>query len=156
MFAFGYALVPLYNALCIVTGLNGKTATIATKLKDQPAVDLSRSVSVELVGTVNSRLPWDFAPVTPSLSVHPGAVQKVEFRARNNLPTPVVGRAVPSVAPGTAAKYFKKIECFCFDLQTLAGHEEKRMTVRFYIDPELPKSVTTVTLSYTFFDAQRT
>jgi cytochrome c oxidase assembly protein subunit 11 len=153
MFAFGYLLVPIYDVLCRATGLNGKTINRATVAESTRTVDLQRTVSVEMLGSVNAALPWEFRAAQPNILVHPGTVHTVEYIARNKLPVPVVGQAVPSVAPGSAAQYFKKIECFCFTPQRLEPFEERKLTVRFYLDATLPKSIGTVTLAYTLFQA---
>ena len=150
MFGFGYALVPLYDVLCDITGLNGKTGVVqAEDLVD--SVDVGRLVTVQFTGTVNSRLPWTFKPLQRELRVHPGQVYEASFEARNLTGEVVVGQAVPSVAPLQAATYFNKTECFCFTQQTLQAGETRTMPLRFVLDRGLPPGVTTVTLSYTFF-----
>lgn len=152
MFGFGYALVPVYNVLCDVFGLNGKTdATAAVEVPME--VDTSREVSVEFVTTLNEYLAWDFKPEVPRVTVRPGEVVTVNFTVLNRTGADMVGQAVPSVAPTRAANYLKKTECFCFTQQRLAAGEERLMPVRFYVDPALPKDVKRITLSYTFFDA---
>lgn len=150
MFAFGYALVPLYDVICEVTGLNGKTARI-----ESPAVsvvDESRWVTVEFTGGAMHGLPWEFRPVQQSMRVHPGAVTTAWYEARNTAGESITGQAVPSVAPNRAASYFKKIECFCFTKQPLQAGEIKRMPVQFVVDPKLPGEIGTVTLAYAFFN----
>ena len=153
MFGFGYALVPLYDVFCDLTGLNGKTGEISVSDADRLTVDSNRLVTVEFDTNVNSKLPWKFATAQRSLQVHPGEVYQAVFIATNLSSETVVGRAVPSVAPAKASIYFNKTECFCFSEQVLLAGESKQMPVRFVIDPELPASVKTVTLSYTFFRA---
>lgn len=151
MFGFGFALVPLYNALCDAIGLNGKVrmqAAAATPV----AVDESRWVTVEFVTTVNGGRPWTFRAEQPKLQVHPGQLHTVQFVAQNTQAHAVVAQAVPNVAPMEAAKHLRKTECFCFRNQPFAAGEEKRMPVVFMVDPALPKGVDTITLSYTFFD----
>lgn len=152
MFAFGFALVPLYGALCDLTGFNGRTSDmlLASDVIERP--QLSRTVTVEFTTTVNGGRPWKFAAGRPRLEVHPGQLYTVEFVAQNTQDRAVIAQAVPSVAPWNAAKHLKKTECFCFRQQPFAAGEEKRMPVRFMLDPELPADVETVTLSYTFFD----
>jgi cytochrome c oxidase assembly protein subunit 11 len=153
MFAFGYALVPLYDVLCEVTGLNGKTGRAEAKISGP--VDSERWVTVEFTGNSMHGLPWEFRPVQKTLRVHPGEVAVAYYEARNAADEVVTGQAVPSVAPNRAAAHFKKIECFCFSRQTLQAREGRRMPVRFVVSPELPKEVGTVTLSYAFFNADR-
>jgi cytochrome c oxidase assembly protein subunit 11 len=157
MFAFGFALVPLYNVFCDLTGLNGKTGgAIEAEAAASSPIDENRLVTVEFLATVRSGLPWEFRPVTTKMQVHPGAIVETHYIARNRSDRIVVGQAVPSVAPGLAAKHFNKIECFCFTQQTLAAGEEQQMPVRFVVDPALPADITTVTLSYTFFESPTT
>lgn len=151
MFGFGFALVPLYDALCQVTGLNGKPAAEAAS--DVGAmVDRSRTVRVQFVTTVNGGRTWVFRAEDPAVEVHPGELKTVSFYARNLAGADVVGQAVPSVAPWNAARHLRKTECFCFNNQAFAAGEEKHMPVRFVVDPALPADVDTITLSYTFFD----
>jgi cytochrome c oxidase assembly protein subunit 11 len=111
-------------------------------------------VTVEFLATVNSDLPWDFRPMVKRIKVHPGEVTEVNYFARNKTDNLVVGQAVPSLAPGLAAKYFSKTECFCFTRQALGPGESKEMPLRFVVDPELPDEVRTVSLSYTFYQAK--
>lgn len=151
MFGFGFALVPLYDVFCEVTGLNGKTGVVtAAEVGDE--VDTSREVTVELVATVNSGLPWEFRPVTKRMKVHPGKVYEVQYFARNLADREVTGQAVPSVTPGLASKYFNKTECFCFTQQRFEAGEGREMPVRFVVDRDLPEDIETVTLGYTFFN----
>lgn len=151
MFAFGYALVPLYDVLCEVTGLNGKTAR--AEASSSARVDAGRWVLVEFTGQTMNGLPWEFRPLQKTLRVHPGETAVAWYEARNIADEPVTGQAVPSLAPNRAASYFKKIECFCFTQQQLAARESRRMPVRFTVDPALPGDVGTVTLAYSFFNS---
>jgi len=154
MFCFGFALVPMYNALCQLTNLNGKDTAMLVSAKDVvEREDATRTVKVEFVTTVNGGRVFSFHAEQPTIEVHPGKLYTVNFTARNERDDAVVGQAVPSVAPWNAARHLRKTECFCFNQQPFAANEEKRMPVRFMIDPELPADVETVTLSYTFFDA---
>lgn len=153
MFGFGYALVPLYDVFCELTGLNGKTGEISVSDAGRLEVDANRLVTVEFDTNVNSKLPWKFASAQRTLQVHPGEVYQAVFTATNLSAETVVGRAVPSVAPAKASIYFNKTECFCFSEQVLQAGETKQMPVRFVIDPGLPESIQRVTLSYTFFRA---
>jgi len=150
MFGFGYLLVPIYEVFCDITGLGGRTSNQAATVAIAP--DMSRSVRVEFVASVNANGPWEFRPEVPSMTVHPGQMYTTTYWARNLRDLDVVGHAVPSVAPGTAARYFNKTECFCFTEQQFAPNEGRDMPVIFIIDPDLPAHVETVTLSYTFFD----
>jgi cytochrome c oxidase assembly protein subunit 11 len=156
MFGFGFALAPLYDVACEALGLNGRSQALnrqASAVQTEPAVDRSRTVTVEFVASTAQGMPWAFGPSVARMQVHPGELAHTTYRARNLSQRPVVGQAVPSVAPGSAAKYFHKLECFCFTRQELAAGEEKDMPVRFRLDPKLDPAVHTVTLSYTFFDA---
>ena len=150
MFAFGFALVPLYDAFCAVTGLGGKTANAAAAPL-LAAADTSRTVRVEFLGSVARGAPWDFHPVASHLDAHPGETYVARFAARNRRDEPLVGQAVPSIAPGEAARYFKKFECFCFTTQPFAANEARELTVAFALDPALPAELDTVSLSYTFY-----
>lgn len=154
MFGFGFALVPLYDVFCDITGLNGKTGRIELEDALSQTVDEDRLVTVEFLGVVHSDLPWDFKPMVRKIRVHPGEVTEVNYYATNKADNAVTGQAVPSVAPGKAAKYFSKTECFCFTRQLLEPGEGKEMPLRFVVDPALPDNVRTVSLSYTFFQAE--
>lgn len=154
MFGFGFVLVPLYDVFCDITGLNGKTGRIEQEKVLGGTVDKDRLVTVEFMSTVHNDLPWEFKPMVRRIKVHPGEVTEVHYYARNLADAQVAGHAVPSVAPGQAAKYFNKTECFCFTRQTLEAGEYKEMPLRFVVDPALPEGVRTVSLSYTFFQAK--
>jgi len=152
-FAFGFALVPLYDVICEVTGLNGKTGRVEAMVSG--TVDKTRWVTVEFTGNSMSGLPWEFRSLQKTLRVHPGEVAVAYYEARNMATEAITGQAVPSVAPNKAAAYFKKIECFCFSQQQLKAGEHKKMPVRFVVSADLPKGVGTVTLSYAFFNADQ-
>ncbi|HEY0973610.1 MAG TPA: cytochrome c oxidase assembly protein [Solimonas sp.] len=151
MFGFGYALVPLYDALCDAIGLNGRMKLEAASSLPT-GVDTSRMVTVEFVTTVNGGKPWKFRAEQASVQVHPGELRTVNFFAQNTEGHDLVAQAVPNVAPWDAAKHLRKTECFCFNNQPFKAGEEKTMPVVFMLDPELPAHVDRVTLSYTFFD----
>mgnify|MGYP000547105832 FL=1 len=152
MFGFGFAFAPLYGALCQLTGLNGRSEgmLVASSLREAP--DLSRTVSVQFLTVVNGGREWQFRPEQSEIKVHPGQFATVNFVAENMLDEDVVGQAVPAVTPGKAVKHVKKTECFCFTQQAFKAREKKIMPVRLMLDPDLPKDLNTVTLSYTFFD----
>lgn len=155
MFGFGYALVPLYNVLCDAFGLNGKTGGQVERAVVS-AVDRSRTITVQFVSMNNAQLPWKFYPYRKSVEVHPGENTKIAYFAKNESGRTMTVQAIPSVAPGLAAKYLKKTECFCFARQTLATGETMDMPLLFHIDRELPKDVQEITLSYTLFDVTGT
>jgi cytochrome c oxidase assembly protein subunit 11 len=156
MFAFGYALVPIYRAICEVTGINilaMSEQTIPGAKYNLPAntqVDTSRLITVEF--DVNTRGPWDFKPERRSMQVHPGALNTVMYEFKNIQNRTMAAQASPSYAPSQSAAHFNKLECFCFTQYTLQPGEEKSWPVAFVIDPRIPKDVTTITLSYTFFE----
>ncbi|MGQ0501438.1 MAG: cytochrome c oxidase assembly protein [Panacagrimonas sp.] len=152
MFGFGFALGPIYTAICKATGINGKLSGMAADANAMPAIDESRLVKVIFVTTVNGGRSWEFRPEVSEIVVHPGQLSTVNFHARNTEGHNLVAQAVPNVAPWNAAKHLRKTECFCFNHQAFQPGEEKQMPVRFFIDPQLPADVDTVTLSYTFFD----
>ncbi len=151
MFGFGFALVPLYDVFCEVTGLNGKTARQAYQAVDVE-VDRTRSITVQFIATNNDQMNWAFAPVTNRLTVHPGEAVTTHFLAHNPNTVAMIGQAIPSVSPGRAAEYFHKTECFCFNQQPLAAGEKADMGLQFIVDQDLPKDIRTITLSYTLFD----
>lgn len=153
MFGFGYALVPLYNVFCEITGLNGKTGTITVSEAASKEINPNRLLTVQLDTNVNSDLPWDFRVRKHQVTVHPGETKDVIFVVENKSEHPITGQAIPSVAPGEASLYFNKTECFCFTQQTLMPGEQKEMLVRFVVDPDIPQKISTLTLSYTFFMA---
>ena len=155
MFGFGYALVPLYNVFCEVTGINGKTGRLSQTQAESLAPDKTREITVEFLTNVSTGLPWNFRPLQEKIVVNPGVLTTVSFDMRNRANYEIVGQAIPSLAPQTSARYFSKTECFCFARQPLAGGEEKIVPVRFIIDPKIPADVDRVTLSYTFFEAPK-
>ncbi|MGS1005136.1 cytochrome c oxidase assembly protein [Burkholderia glumae] len=151
MFGFGFALVPIYRAICQVTGLNNLVQRdVSAREARNTQVDASRTISVEL--DANARGTLGFRPEQRSLDVHPGEVMTVVYEVTNAQDRQVVAQAIPSYAPKQATEYFKKIECFCFTQQTLKPNESRRMPVVFVVDRALPKDVKTITLSYTFFE----
>jgi len=154
MFGFGFALVPMYRAICQITGINNLVQRDATAREARNTqVDMTRTVSVEF--DANARGLLGFKPEQTSLDVHPGEVMTVMYDISNNEGRTIDAQAIPSYAPKQATEYFRKIECFCFTQQTLKANETKRMPVVFVIDPKLPKDVKTITLSYTFFELNK-
>jgi len=151
MLGFGFALVPLYNVFCKVTGINGKTGGAVAVSSGVP-IDKTRNVTVEFLSTNNANLPWDFHPIQKKVKLHPGEMVRVAFFGKNFTDHAMTIQAIPSVSPGEAAKYLKKTECFCFTRQTLKGGESHEFPILFHIDPKLPKKIHTLTLSYTIFD----
>jgi cytochrome c oxidase assembly protein subunit 11 len=156
MFGFGYALVPIYKAICEATGINilaiGEQVLSGNRAK-APAnsqVDLTRTITVEF--DANSRGPWDFKPAQRSVQVHPGELTTVMYEFQNIQNRRMSAQAIPSYAPMQAQAHFNKLECFCFNQYTLEPGEKKSWPVAFVIDPKLSKDVTTITLSYTFFE----
>jgi cytochrome c oxidase assembly protein subunit 11 len=150
---FAFALVPLYDVICSVTGLNGKTSNVAQTATQK--VDASREVTVQFVSSVMPGLGWNFYPKQSSIKVHPGQVMSVMFEAKNITNEVVVGQAIPSVTPGKASAHLKKIECFCFVRQSLKPGEGKELPLRFFISTDLPPEVSELTLSYSFFPASQ-
>ena len=156
MLGFGYALGPLYNAICNITGINvlaladrnipGATSSVAVNSQ----VDTSRTITVEF--DANARGPWAFKPERRSLQVHPGELATVVYEFQNTQDRRMAAQAIPSYAPRQAGPHFNKLECFCFNQYTLEPGEKKSWPVAFIIDPKLSKDVTTITLSYTFFE----
>ncbi len=153
MFGFGFLLVPLYDVFCEITGFGGRTNSEAQTLVEAP--DLSREIRVEFMTTVNEYAQFEFRADADSMTVSPGKMYYATFTAKNLANGQKIAQAVPSVAPTTAAEYFTKIECFCFESQTFAADESRAMPLQFIVNPDLPDYVDTITLSYTFFDTAR-
>ena len=149
MFGFGFALVPFYNQICAALGVGSLVER--SEVPQNTQIDASRTVTIELDSNTRD-LPWRFQPTVRSITVHPGEVTTVEYEVINVRGSAVTGQAVPSYGPAMAGEYFHKVECFCFQSQTLAAGETRRMPVTFVVDPKLPKDVSTISLSYTFFE----
>lgn len=152
MFGFGFALVPFYQRICEVTGVNFLTGRDpqAERFAQNTQVDRTRVVTVEF--DANSRGPWTFKPERNALDVHPGELVTVEYDITNHAALDMTGQSIPSYAPAQAARYFRKLECFCFRQQTLPAQNTRRFPVVFVVDPDLPRDIRTITLSYTFFE----
>ena len=156
MFGFGWALVPIYRAVCDALGVNvlslselRRTAGLGERSVNTQ-VDAARTITVEF--DANARGPWDFKPAVHSLQVHPGEMVTVMYEFRNRQARTMAAQAIPSYAPLQAGNYFNKVECFCFNEWTLKAGESRSWPVAFVVDPKLPRDVTTITLSYTFFE----
>jgi len=152
-FAFGYALVPLYDVFCEVTGIGSRDRLTQTATVAATATDVSRTITVEFVSSTPGSAEWEFRPNQSTLEVNPGRLYETTYHARNLTGREVVAQAVPSVAPARASRYFQKTECFCFTPQHFEVDETKQMPVRFVVDRELPANVDRITLSYAFFDS---
>jgi len=150
-FAFGFALVPLYNVLCAVTGY-GDQSKLRERVTAIEQPQLDRTVTVEFLADVASAGTFEFRPVVRTVAVHPGQLFTAEFYARNLTGRDTVAQAVPNIAPSEVAAYFHKTECFCFSPQHFALNEGRDMPVRFIIDPALPRHIDLITLAYTFYD----
>lgn len=150
---FGFALVPLYNVLCDVTGYGDQTKLL---VRDEVAEtpDPNRTVTVEFMSVAPSVGAWQFKPEVGSIQVHPGKFYVARFDAKNLRAVPVVAQAVPSIAPSNAVQYLRKAECFCFKPQAFGPNQERELVVRFLIDPALPHNVDRVTLAYSMYDAE--
>ena len=151
MFAFAvFVMPPLYTLLCDILGVGGKTGSEYQAVETK--VDTSRTVDVQFVTMKNATMPWEFRPNQTSVSVHPGEATTVSFYAHNRTGEDMVGQAIPNLVPFNVAEYFHKTECFCFNSQPLASGEEADLELVFVVDPDLPPSVNSLTLSYTVFD----
>lgn len=151
MFGVGYALVPLYNTFCKITGLNGKSGGPAAL--STAKIDINRTITIEFLANNNANLSnWKFYPLVKKVSVHPSQNKRVAFFAENDSPNTMTVQAIPSITPSEAAKYFRKTECFCFTQQTLKAGQALDMPMIFHLDPALPKYIKVITLSYTIFD----
>jgi cytochrome c oxidase assembly protein subunit 11 len=154
-FAFGWALVPLYDVFCKVAGV-GNAEAKAGAVQAHEAIDAAREVTVEFVADPASVGSFEFRPETRSMRVHPGKLYDTQFFAKNLTGGPSVAQAVPSISPNVAAQYFHKTQCFCFSAQHFAVGEGRDMPVRFIVDPNLPANVDRITLAYTFYDTTQT
>ncbi|MBX2847981.1 MAG: cytochrome c oxidase assembly protein [Acidiferrobacterales bacterium] len=154
MFGFGYALVPLYEVFCRVTGFGGKTDIIQEAAANK-ALLIDRDVEVTFTSHSHTALPWEFKPITKAMTVKVGEIQDAVFYVKNYSNRPITGMATFNVTPPRAGFYFKKTECFCFTKQVLQPGEEQEMAVRFLLDSEMPDDVHELTLSYTFFDNEK-
>ena len=152
MFAFSFALIPLYRMLCQATGLNGKYYQISDVQKYIP-IDKSRTITVRFVATNNENLPWVFRPNTKQVKLHPGEVSRVSYYAKNKTIHEMTVQAIPSFVPGIAGKYIHKTECFCFKQQTFEAGQGMDMPILFHIDKDLPKNIRNITVSYTLFSS---
>ena len=150
MFGFGFALVPLYDVFCDITGLNGKVTGPTITSYDQ---ELStREVKITFITSNNKQMPWSFKSSSPQMKVETGQDYLMDFTFTNTTNKPMIAQAVPSVSPGRGARYFHKTECFCFEQQPLDGNGEAEMPLQFIVDQDLPADIKTITLSYTLFD----
>ncbi len=149
MFLFGFALIPFYQAICELTGINILSRKEQKELKNTQ-IDTSRTIDVEF--DANTHAGFTFTPEVSHLKVHPGALTTVNYRVQNTHNKTISAQAIPSYAPAQAAQYFAKLECFCFKQQNFAAAQTRIMPVVFVIQPKLPKDIKTITLSYTFFE----
>jgi cytochrome c oxidase assembly protein subunit 11 len=155
MFGFAFTLVPLYDAFCEWTGLNGRTSGRASRIEAvAPVTD--REVTIQFLAQTGNGMPWEFRPARSELRVRVGAMTTTHFYVRNRADAAVIGQAVPSVAPSLAAPHLNKLECFCFSQQRLEAGAAMEMPVRFYVGAELPQQIHTLTLSYTMFPVRST
>jgi cytochrome c oxidase assembly protein subunit 11 len=153
-FGFGFALVPLYDVLCAVTGY-GDRSELSRAAEEMPAtVDSSRLVTIEFIANLPTVGSWDFKPEVRTMQVQPGRLYEAKFLAGNRTGQPTWAQAIPDVSPSKATPYFRKTDCFCFTPQHFGVGESRDMSVRFFVDPQLPKQVDRITLSYTFYDTQ--
>lgn len=152
MFGFGWALIPMYQKICEIYGINLVTPNMNVTADEvrNTQIDKTRTITIEF--DANSHGPWRFRPTVANMQVHPGEMAQVVYEVVNTQPRSIDAQAIPSYAPQQAGAHFKKVECFCFQQQTLAPNEAKQMPVVFFIDPDLPKDVKTITVSYTFFE----
>ncbi|MEX1993097.1 MAG: cytochrome c oxidase assembly protein [Steroidobacteraceae bacterium] len=154
-FAFGFALVPLYDVFCEITGIGSRDRLSQASTVDTSATADARTITVEFTSTVPAGGQWEFEPVAVTMDIQPGRLYETHYRAKNLSGRDMTGQAVPSVAPARAARYFMKTECFCFTPQQFARDEEREMAVRFVVDRDLPPGIDRLTLSYAFYDLER-
>jgi cytochrome c oxidase assembly protein subunit 11 len=151
-FAFGFALVPLYDVLCSITGLGNQKSLLRAAEFKTGAVSQSRWVTIDFVANLPTVGNWEFHPVVESIRVHPGQLYEGDFVAHNLTGHDTTAQAVPDIVPSKAAAWFHKTECFCFSPQAFARDEQRVMPVRFFVDPDLPEYLDRLTLAYTFYD----
>jgi cytochrome c oxidase assembly protein subunit 11 len=151
-FAFGFALVPLYDVLCSITGLGNQKSLLRAVTLHADSAAQSRWVTIEFVANLPTIGNWEFHPVVNSIRVHPGQLYEGDFLAHNLTGHDTTAQAVPDIVPSKAAQWFHKTECFCFSPQSFARDEQRVMKVRFFVDPELPNYLDRLTLAYTFYD----
>lgn len=150
MFGFAFALVPLYNVFCELTGINGRSPNLASApVEGMVATD--REVTIQFLASVDRGMPWEFKPLDGKLRVRLGEMNQTRFLLRNRADRPVTGQTIPSISPGQAALYLRKVECFCFTQQRLEAGEEMEVLMTFFVDPELPDEINEFSLSYTVF-----
>lgn len=155
MFGFAFALIPLYDSLCRVLGINGKIQQVESPAADVSAMaPLARDIRVEMVTTNSERLGWNFYPLVGAMTAHPGELYKLQFFAKNNSGRSMTVRAIPSITPTAGASYLVKTDCFCFRMQILEAGESMKMPLTFYLAPGLPEKYQTLTLSYALFETQ--
>ena len=152
MFGFGYLMVPIYDVLCDITGFTGKTGQISQSQAKTADIDLNRLVTVQFDTNVNPALPWKFKAAKFKQTVRPGEIAEAIFTVENTSNKPVIGQAIPSVAPEQASLFFNKTECFCFEQQKLLAGERVELPVIFIIDPNIPLDIGSLSLGYTLFD----
>lgn len=150
--AFGFALVPLYDVICDITGYGNRSQLLVAKASEE-APDPNRMVTIEFTTTAPSVGAWRLVPEQPSMKVHPGKFYEAKFEATNLRDAATVAQAIPNVAPSSATRYLRKAECFCFTPQEFGPNQEREFVVRFLIDPALPKNVDRLTLAYSMYDA---
>jgi cytochrome c oxidase assembly protein subunit 11 len=149
MFGFGFALVPIYEKICQVTGINQLVK------KDEPTstqIDTSRTVTIQFDSNVRSDIAWELRPLEREVKAHPGEFIQVVYELRNPTEVTAEGQAIPSYGPQIAGQYVKKLDCFCFSKQPIPAGETRRLPVVFVLDPSLPRDVTVITVSYTMFE----
>lgn len=154
MFGFGFALVPLYDVFCRITGLNGKITNTGPIVSEDS--DKNRHIRVQMIAVNNESMPWQFRALSPMVTVYPGESKHAAYLAYNPTAKRMMAQAIPSVSPSEAAQYLHKVNCFCFDQQSLDSLETREMPLLFVIDPALPDYISTITLSYTLFDITST
>jgi len=152
MFGFGFALVPLYEKICQVTGIRSLLRPDHV-VAENTQIDRTRRVTIEFDSNTH-KLPWSFKPITSHIGVHPGELTQIVYEVRNNQDRTITGQAIPSYGPQVAAQFFKKVECFCFDKHTLGPGDVRQMQVVFVVDAALPRNINTITLSFTFFEVE--
>jgi len=153
MFLFSFALIPLYNVICDVTGLNGNTSNLKEKVESYSESVSAEKLNIQFIAHQSNDNKLTFKPSEFEMTISPGKVYSTMYIATNKTNSEIVGQAIPSVSPNEASRYLKKIECFCFEQQTFKPGEVVKLPLYFAIDEKLPSRIKTVTLSYSFFES---
>jgi len=151
MFFFSFALIPLYNIICDVTGLNGNTSNLKEKANTFSEIVSTEKLNIQFISHEVNKNKLEFKPKEFEMTISPGKVYSTLYIATNKSDSKIVGQAIPSVSPNEASKYLKKLECFCFEEQTFKPGEVVELPLYFAIDEKMPKRIKTNNIILFFF-----